>query len=177
MNAAPRNGHAEPLPLRRPPPWINSPDVTFSPIALRARAGDLEVILAVRPPDRPSLLAEAGAPPRALQPVAEPTELSVGVVVIGDVRLDRRSREVHLRTDEIRLEPAEFDVLAMLMDHAGRLVTTSDLVQTIWPDDVPPPSRAPDVHIAALRRKLDHPVNVPSHISTIRGIGYRFETG
>lgn len=99
------------------------------------------------------------------------------IVVIGEVRLDRRTRKVHLRTDELDLAAAEYDVLAMLMEHAGRIVTRDELLQAIWPDDGRRPPGAPEAHIMALRRKLDHPVNVPSHIRTIRGIGYRFETG
>ena len=79
-----------------------------------------------RPPER--RLADRRQPAarraRVLQAVAEHAEPPTGVVVIGDVRLDHRSREVHLRADEMRLSAAEFDVLAMLMDHAGRLVTT-----------------------------------------------------
>jgi DNA-binding response OmpR family regulator len=103
-------------------------------------------------------------------------ERLAGVVVIADVRLDHRSRQVHLRGEELPLGAAEFEVLALLMEHAGRVVTRTDLEQ-IWPDDGRRPWHAPDAHIASLRRKLDRPVNVPSHISTIRGIGFRFETG
>jgi DNA-binding response OmpR family regulator len=64
----------------------------------------------------------------------------------------------------------------MLMERAGRVVTRSERIQSVWPDDGRRPLGAPDAQIAALRRKLDHPVNVPSNISTTRGIGYRFET-
>jgi Transcriptional regulatory protein, C terminal len=149
-------------------------DGVYPPLTMRAPDGELEIVVAVRPYSRTTSADIEQA--RAATASSDAAKTAVAVVVIDDVRLDHLSRSVHLRSEELHLDWAEFDVLATLIEHAGRVVIQSDLLQAVWPDAAKRPWRAPAVHIAALRRKLDRPVNVPSHISTIRGIGYRFET-
>jgi len=78
---------------------------------------------------------------------------------------------------ELDLTPKEFDVLTLLVVDAGRVVARQRLMQEVWDEHYYGSTRTLDMHISSLRRKLgDDPTN-PRLITTVRGVGFRFETG
>lgn len=91
---------------------------------------------------------------------------------VGPVCLDRNAHRVFVSGTEIDLTPKEFDLLAMLMERPGSVCTREDIIDRVWDPHWFGPTKTLDVHIAALRKKLGD----PGLITTIRGVGYRFET-
>jgi DNA-binding response OmpR family regulator len=103
------------------------------------------------------------------------TEPSQGELSSGDLSLDRISRKVMLKGEEIQLTPREFDLLATLMHHPGAVLTRDLLLSRVWGDDYLGDVRTVDVHIRWLRQKIEEDPSDPQRIVTLRGVGYRFE--
>lgn len=96
-------------------------------------------------------------------------------ITVGDVAVDLAARRVQIGGVEIELRAKEFDLLAVLMEHAGTVLTRERAMELVWDEHWFGSTKTLDVHIAALRQRLgDHGPDT-SRISTIRGIGYRYE--
>jgi DNA-binding response OmpR family regulator len=94
-----------------------------------------------------------------------------------DVKLDIRAHRVWLHGEEIELTPKEFDVLALLVSDAGHVVSRQRLMNEVWDETYYGSTRTLDMHISSIRKKLrDDPAH-PRLITTVRGVGFRFETG
>ena len=98
-----------------------------------------------------------------------------GVLEVGDVCLDSERHEVTLRGSSVRMPLREFEVLELLMTNAGRVVTRDTLIDRVWGGDYVGDTKTLDVHIKRLRAKLEDDPGHPARITTIRGLGYRFE--
>jgi DNA-binding response OmpR family regulator len=90
------------------------------------------------------------------------------------LRIDSGARRVHLGGAEIVLRAKEFDLLVRLATDAGRVVTRETLMADVWDENWFGSTKTLDFHIAALRTKLDQQGEA-SRITTIRGVGFRFE--
>jgi DNA-binding response OmpR family regulator len=88
----------------------------------------------------------------------------------GDVTVDLAARRAWRGERELELRPKEFDLLALLVDHAGRAVTRERIMLDVWDTDWLGSTRTLDTHVLALRHKLG-----AERITTLRGVGYRFE--
>ena len=97
------------------------------------------------------------------------------VVTIGDVMLDHERHEVTIRGDEVRLPLKEFELLALLLENAGRVVTRDTLIDRVWGSDYVGDTKTLDVHVKRLRSKVEVDPANPMHIVTIRGLGYKYE--
>jgi len=97
------------------------------------------------------------------------------VLQVGPVRLDASRREVAVHSVPVELSRKEFDLLALLMDHSGQVVTREDFLTQLWWDRELINSRTLDTHIKRLRRKIEPDPANPSHLLTVRGVGFRFE--
>lgn len=98
------------------------------------------------------------------QPVEPVSEL-------GDLRLDLGTRQAFLAGAEILLTRKEFDLLGVLAQQRGDVVTREVLMRAIWDTSWVGASRTLDVHVATLRSKLDR----PGLVDTVRGVGYRLD--
>lgn len=123
---------------------------------------------------KPFDLDELIARLRALHRRARSDELESAEVQVGDLSLDRDGRRVHRGDTEIILSAREFDILELLMSRAGRLVTRFTILDEIWDGDTDVRSNVIDVHVAALRSKIDRPFGTDT-IRTLRGSGYRID--
>ena len=94
------------------------------------------------------------------------------VLVIGDVTLDRGARRVLVDGTEVVLTATEFDLLAYLMQHPGRVITRDQLLEQVWGYAAVVGTRTVDVHVAQVRAKLGD----ASPIRTVRGVGYSAES-
>jgi two-component system response regulator RegX3 len=92
-------------------------------------------------------------------------------VEIGPVRLDPAKRSVALAGEPVELARKEFDLLALLMQEAGTVVSRERLIDEVWDVNWFGSTKTLDVHISALRKKLR-----PELIHTVRGVGFRFAT-
>jgi DNA-binding response OmpR family regulator len=88
---------------------------------------------------------------------------------LGDVVLDRESRDVTVDGRPVELTAKEFDLLAFFMANAGVVVSRDTLLDRVWGQEYPGGTRTVDVHVAQLRRKLGR----PDLIRTLRGAGYK----
>lgn len=91
------------------------------------------------------------------------------VQVLGDLRIDRRTRQVQLGGKPITLAPKEFDLLALLAEDPGAVCSRQQILGSVWHPNFFGPTKTLDVHSAALRRKLGD----PGRIETLRRVGFR----
>jgi DNA-binding response OmpR family regulator len=96
--------------------------------------------------------------------LAEPAEQQVGAL-----RIQRRNRRVFVADAEVVLTPKEFDLLALLAEEPGVVVTRQQLLEEIWDPHWYGPTKTIDVHVATLRKKLGD----RGWIETVRGVGLR----
>jgi two-component system response regulator MprA len=96
----------------------------------------------------------------------EPDELR-----LGELSLDRRSRQVHRGGQPIELTRTEFNLLQTLMEHPGQVLTRSQLFEHVWGFDLARSSNSLDVYIGYLRRKLEAG-DAPRLLHTVRGVGF-----
>ena len=95
-------------------------------------------------------------------------------VEIAGVRLDPARRSVTLDGEPLELARKEFDLLALLMAEAGSVVSRERLIDEVWDVNWFGSTKTLDVHVSALRRKLDDDSAAPRFIHTVRGVGFRF---
>jgi DNA-binding response OmpR family regulator len=95
-------------------------------------------------------------------------------IAVGDIVLDRASRQAWRAGCPIRLRRREFDLLWALMEDAGRAIPRQELLARVWGKDWVGNPRTLDVHIRWLREKLEEDPSTPRYIQTLRGYGPRF---
>jgi two-component system, OmpR family, response regulator RegX3 len=101
--------------------------------------------------------------------------LSGEAVEIGDVSLDPERHEVRIRGEQVQLPLKEFELLGLLLDNAGRVLTRDTLIDRVWGQDYVGDTKTLDVHIKRLRSKVETDPSHPTRIVTIRGLGYKYE--
>jgi DNA-binding response OmpR family regulator len=89
--------------------------------------------------------------------------------------LDLVGRRLRRQGVEIHLRPREYALLAHLAGHPGRVFSRAELVRQVWGVAYSGGSRTVDVHIRWLRAKIEQDPARPAHLTTVRGIGYRFD--
>lgn len=125
---------------------------------------------------KPFRLAELQARLRSLLRRAAATRPSVDdPVTIADVRLDPAARRAWRGDRPLELTAKEFDLLAVLMARAGTVVTREELAREVWDTRWLGSSKTLDVHVSSLRRKLGDDPSDPRYVTTLRGVGLRFE--
>ena len=97
-------------------------------------------------------------------------------LVLGDLELDVEARRAHRGDTELDLSRKEYDLLVVLADAAGRVLTRDHLMARVWDENWFGPTKTLDVHIGTLRRKLGDDPSNPRYIHTVRGVGFRFAT-
>ena len=95
-------------------------------------------------------------------------------VRVGDLEVDPRSRRVRRGDTPIELSAREFDILHLLVSRAGQVVTRFTILDEVWDGETDLRSNAIDVHVAAVRSKIDRPFGTDT-ITTLRGVGYRVD--
>ena len=88
---------------------------------------------------------------------------------VDDLTIDFNARAVRRGTTDLALRPKEFDLLAALVRHRGRVVSRADLLREVWGYASGTESRTVETHLTALRQRL----GAPRYIETVRGAGYR----
>ena len=91
---------------------------------------------------------------------------------IGPLEIDRRTRRVHVDGSEVTLSPKEFDLLALLSEDAGAVVSRQQIMDEVWDPHWYGATKTLDVHIASLRKKLGD----RTLIETVRSVGFRIRT-
>jgi len=140
-------------------------------IVVTARGEEPERVLAldagaddylVKPFGLAELLARIRAVLRRVRPDGQ-------VLRHGPLTVDTRTRKVTVHGSEVALTPKEFDILECLASDPGRVMSRQEILESAWDSHWYGPTKVLDVHVAALRRKLD----VPGLIETAYGRGFR----
>jgi len=94
-----------------------------------------------------------------------------------DVRVDVAAHRAFQGDRELHLTTKEFDLLRVLVANAGSVVVRDTLMRDVWGSDPVGSTKTLDMHVSWLRRKLGDDANAPRYVSTVRGLGFRFELG
>ncbi|HTT59932.1 MAG TPA: response regulator transcription factor [Acidimicrobiales bacterium] len=97
------------------------------------------------------------------------------IISLGNVRLDIDARRCYVDDREIKLRKKEFALLRLLLENPGRVLTREVLIDRVWGSDYVGDTKTLDVHIKRLRTLIEAEPKTPIHISTVRGVGYRYE--
>ena len=93
----------------------------------------------------------------------------------GKLEIDLERHEVRHGKNKVQLRPKEFDLLALLARHPGRVFQRSELLDLVWGYDFPGYTRTVDVHVQQVREKLGAAGVTDPSIQTVWGVGYRLE--
>ena len=104
-------------------------------------------------------------------------ESAEGDLVAQDVRVDVSAHRAFVADREHQLTAKEFDLLRVLVREAGSVVERETLMREVWGSDPTGSTKTLDMHVSWLRRKLGDDAADPRYITTVRGMGFRFETG
>jgi two-component system response regulator RegX3 len=152
-------------------------------IMVTAKSGEIDTVvgLEVGADDyvaKPYRLRELVARMRAVlrrSPPRQDGAAEVEVLEVGDVRLDPGRHEVYVRDAAISLPLKEFELLELLLANAGRVLTREALIDRVWGPHYVGDTKTLDVHVKRLRSKIEDDPSTPRRITTIRGLGYKFE--
>jgi two-component system response regulator RegX3 len=136
---------------------VGADDYVTKPYRLRELVARMRAVLRRTPPDG---LGES---------------VSAEAIEIGDVRIDPERHEVVIRGESVSLPLKEFELLALLLENAGRVLTRDTLIYRVWGADYVGDTKTLDVHIKRLRSKVEADPSNPSRIVTIRGLGYKYD--
>jgi DNA-binding response OmpR family regulator len=95
-------------------------------------------------------------------------------LTFGELEIDADARRVRMGDQELDLSRKEFDLLVVLADAPGRVLTRDHLMARVWDENWFGPTKTLDVHIGTLRKKLGDDPSSPRYIHTVRGVGFRF---
>ena len=163
--------------------------------SLRARSDIPVIVLTSRDDETDRVLGlEMGADDYVLKPFS-PREVTARVravlrraagkpapseeteVRFGSLSVDPRTRKARAGLSELALSRTEFNLLAVFLGSPGRVFERSQLLEAVWGSDVVVGDRTVDVHIKALRRKIEEAGGDPRALETVRGVGYRLRDG
>lgn len=108
---------------------------------------------------------------RAATPTGEP------VFTVGGLEVDLARRVVTVSGQEVQLTPTEFDLLRVLVIHAGKVVTHNQLLRQVWGVGYADEAHLLRVNISNLRRKIEPESSRPTYVVTEPGVGYRLRLG
>lgn len=104
---------------------------------------------------------------RSLAPESEP------LFTCGELTVDLNLRRVTVKNREVKLTPTEYDILRVLIQHAGRVLTHKQLLKAVWGNEYGEDTQYIRVYIGQLRRKIEDDPARPHYIITESGVGYR----
>jgi two-component system response regulator RegX3 len=150
---------------------VGADDYVAKPYRLRELVSRMRAVLRRTPREQLSVEAHVANAAPSL-PNADPPST---VLEIGEVRLDPDRHECTVRGQEVQLPLKEFELLEALLVSAGRVVTRDALIDRVWGLDYVGDTKTLDVHVKRLRSRIEADPSKPVLITTIRGLGYRFE--
>jgi DNA-binding response OmpR family regulator len=99
-------------------------------------------------------------------------------IIFGEIEIDLETLQVYRKGILIYLTPTEFRILRYLVSHPNKPITRNVLIEAVWGyEDTFGSDRMVDVHLRHLREKIETDPANPQYLLTVRGIGYKFQTG
>jgi two-component system response regulator RegX3 len=167
---------------------VGADDYVAKPYRLRELVARMRAVLRRTPAGSETGLAEPGGPggspgshERRQAPAGSGSgggdggEPRTNVLEAGGIQIDPDRHLVFIRGEDVHLRRKEFELLSLLMENAGRLLTRDVLIDRIWGSDYFGDTKTLDVHIKRLRTHVEEDPSSPKLITTIRGVGYRFD--
>ncbi|WP_026460472.1 response regulator transcription factor [Schaalia suimastitidis] len=158
---------------------IRAAGLTVPILILTARTDEVDMVVGLDAGaddyvTKPFRLAELLARVRALlrRIGGEPVE---GEIIAQDVRVDVQAHRAFVGERELQLTAKEFDLLRVLVREAGNVVERDVLMREVWGSDPTGSTKTLDMHVSWLRRKLGDDAADPRYVTTVRGMGFRFE--
>jgi two-component system response regulator RegX3 len=96
-------------------------------------------------------------------------------ITVGAITIDPVEHRVLVNGVDTSMPLKEFDLLRLLMINAGRVLPRETLIDRVWGHDYVGDTKTLDVHIKRLRAKVEADPSTPTAITTVRGVGYKFE--
>lgn len=173
---------------------LGLPDVDGTQILTMLRAvSDVPVIITSARDDDPTLVQalNSGADDYVIKPfTTAQLEARIRAVLrrssmkssldsrleVGELTIDRAARLALLAGTPLDLTPREFDLLVYLAERAGTVVAKRDLLVEVWQQPWGGSDKTVDVHLSWLRRKLGESATEPRYLTTVRGVGVRFNS-
>jgi DNA-binding response OmpR family regulator len=148
-------------------------------LILTARGGELDAVVGLDAGAddyvaKPFRIGELLARVRAL---LRRSGAETDVLEAQDLWVDVAARRVWRGAVQIVLSPKEHDLLVALVTRKGAVASREDLMREVWHTDWMGSRKTVDMHVSGLRRKLGDDVTAPRYITTVRGVGFRFEGG
>jgi two-component system response regulator RegX3 len=106
---------------------------------------------------------------------SEPEAAGSSALESGPVRMDVDRHRVTVDGEPVQLPLKEFELLEILLRNAGRVLTRQQLIDRVWGSDYVGDTKTLDVHVKRLRAKLEPEPGSPKYLTTVRGLGYKFE--
>ncbi len=154
---------------------------TLPVLILTARADEVDTVVGLDAGaddyvTKPFRLAELLARVRALlrRGSGDASDAAANGAVQG-VRIDADSRRAWVGDQELSLTAKEFDLLRVLLRDAGKVVTREQLMREVWETSWWSSTKTLDMHVSWLRKKLGDNAGNPRFITTVRGVGFRFD--
>jgi DNA-binding response OmpR family regulator len=163
---------------------IANPVVSHVPILmLTARDEEIDKVLGLevgaddyltKPFSMHELLARVKAQLRRAEMDGLPSDKSSGRLEAGDLTVDIAARRAIRAGEELRLKRREFDLLVYFLRHPAQVLSRERLLRNVWGYESAGDTRTVDVHVRWLRGKIEDDPTNPTHIETVRGLGYMF---
>jgi two-component system response regulator RegX3 len=99
----------------------------------------------------------------------------VGAVEVGPIRMDVERHALSVNGEAVSMPLKEFELLEFLMRNSGRVLTRGQLMDRVWGSNYVGDGKTLDVHVKRIRSKIEPDPANPVHLTTVRGLGYRFE--
>ena len=99
----------------------------------------------------------------------------VGAVEVGPIRMDVERHVLSVNGEAVSMPLKEFELLEFLMRNSGRVLTRGQLMDRVWGSNYVGDGKTLDVHVKRIRSKIEPDPANPVHLTTVRGLGYRFE--
>ena len=106
---------------------------------------------------------------------AEPEEAKEGEIRVRGMVINKTMHMVKVDGEEVKLTPLEFDILALLAEHPGKVFSTDEIFRLVWNETVYEANNTVMVHIRRLRTKIHDDTRENKIISTVWGVGYKIE--
>jgi two-component system response regulator RegX3 len=101
---------------------------------------------------------------------------SIGTIELGPVRMDVERHALTVDGNPVSIPLKEFELLEFLMRNSGRVLTRGQLMDRVWGSNYVGDGKTLDVHIKRIRSKIEPDPANPVYLTTVRGLGYRFES-
>jgi DNA-binding response OmpR family regulator len=123
---------------------------------------------------KPPAIRELQARVKAMLRRANTLDQKLDSFTFGNFTLDFKRHEAFKNTTPVKLTAKEFQVLKMLIEHEGEVISRDELLNRVWGYETFPTTRTVDNFILTLRKKIEDDPHDPLHLVTIHGTGYKF---